>query len=101
VSKPITLTQHAGNAVGNGLSWDKAFAAITATPARWFGLGKATAERGQAATLVIWDGDPLDVTSAPTAMWIDGKAQSLESRMTALRDRYNPTNTDTRPHKYR
>ncbi len=101
VSKPITLTQHAGNAVGNGLSWDKAFAAITATPARWFGLGKATAERGQAATLVIWDGDPLDVTSAPTAMWIDGEAQSLTSRMTALRDRYNPTNTDTRPHKYR
>jgi len=101
VSKPLTLTQHAGNAVGNGLDWNKAFAAITSTPARWFGLGKATAERGQAATLVVWDGDPLDVTSAPTKMWINGEEQSLTSRMTALRDRYNPTNTDTRPHKYR
>ncbi|MEP3891869.1 MAG: amidohydrolase [Hellea sp.] len=101
VSRPATLTQHAGNAVGNGLDWDKAFAAITSTPAKWFDLGNASAEIGSAATLVVWDGDPLDVTSAPTDMFIDGERQSLESRQTALRDRYNPTSEDARPHKYR
>lgn len=101
IQRPATLNQHAGNAVGNGLDWDKAFAAISATPAKWFGLGDGSVSRGSSATLVIWDGDPLNVTSAPTNMFIDGKRQSLESRQTALRDRYNPTSEDTRPHKYR
>ena len=101
VSKPMTLTQHAGNAVGNGLDWSKAFSAITETPAKWFGLPNTQVSTGKAATLVVWDGDPLNITSAPTMMLIDGKNQSLKSRQTALRDRYNPTNQDTRPYKYR
>ena len=101
VSKPVTLTQHAGNAVGNGLSWDKAFAAITATPAKWFDIGNVDLRPGSVASLVIWDGDPLNVTSAPIMMMIDGKTQSLKSRQTALRDRYNPLSDDERPHKYR
>lgn len=101
VSKPVTLTQHAGNAVGNGLAWGKAFRAITQTPGNWFNLPNTNVSAGSAATLVVWDGDPLDVTSAPTMMLIDGQSQSLKSRQTALRDRYNPTNEDTRPHKYR
>ena len=101
VSKPITLTQHAGNAVGNGLDWNKAFTAITQTPAEWFGLENTQVSAGRTATLVVWDGDPLEVTSAPTMMLIDGKRQSLKSRQTALRDRYSPTREDTRPHKYR
>jgi len=101
IQRPATLAQHAGNAVGNGLTWDKAFAAITSTPAKWFGLGNGNVTRGANATLVIWDGDPLNVTSAPTDMLINGDRQSLNSRQTALRDRYNPTSDDTRPHKYR
>lgn len=101
IQRPATLTQHAGNAVGNGLDWDKAFAAITSTPAKWFGLGGGSGSQGSEATLVVWDGDPLEVTSAPTDMFIAGQRQSLKSRQTALRDRYNPTSDDTRPHKYR
>lgn len=100
IQRPATLAQHAGNAVGNGLSWDKAFAAITITPAKWFGL-KGSLSNGDAANIVVWDGDPLNVTSAPTHMLINGEQQSLMSRQTALRDRYNPTSNDTRPHKYR
>ena len=99
--KPSTLTQHAGNAVGNGLSWDKAFKAITKTPANWFGLDNSQLSVGSTANLVVWDGDPLQVTSAPTHMWLDGDIQSLESRQTALRDRYFPLSEDPRPHKYR
>ena len=101
VSRPANIAQHAGNAVGNGLEWEKAFAAISSTPASWFGMGKSSIARGADATLVVWDGDPLDVTSAPVDMLIDGERQSLKSRQTALRDRYNPTSDDTRPHKYR
>jgi imidazolonepropionase-like amidohydrolase len=101
IQRPATLAQHAGNAVGNGLAWEKAFAAITSTPAKWFGLNGGVAEQGNDATLVVWDGDPLNVTSAPTNMWISGQRQSLKSRQTALRDRYNPNSDDTRPHKYR
>lgn len=95
------LAQHAGNAVGNGLSREAAFQAITGTPARWFGIDLGTMDVGSPASLVVWDGDPLEATSAPLAMYRDGEALSLESRMTALRDRYNPTVEDDRPYKYR
>jgi hypothetical protein len=39
---------------------------------------------------VIWDGDPLEVQSAPTAVFIGGVEQPLVSRQTRLRDRYSP-----------
>ncbi len=95
------LSQHAGNAVGAGLSWDKAFAAISKTPARWFNTGTGTIERGGVANLVIWDGDPLEVTTGALAVYINGAGQNRRSRQSALRDRYNPTSTDNRAHKYR
>ena len=94
------LPQHAGNAVGNGLDWESAFAAITSVPARWFGLSTGTLSVGS-DNFVIWNGDPLELTNAPTHMVINGDIQSLESRQTKLRDRYHPHHTDTRPHKYR
>lgn len=93
VTKPASLAQHAGNAVVAGTSWDDAFAGISSVPAGWFDL--------DTKTTVIWDGDPLEVTSAPLAISIDGQAQEMTSRTQALRDRYNPTSEDTRPYKYR
>ena len=96
------LPQHAGNAVANGLAWDSAFKAITLTPAALHGrpeLGSLSV--GQTANLVVWDGDPLEVMSAPTRIVIEGERQSLESRQSQLASRYNPNNPDTRAHKYR
>ena len=93
VTKPATLTQHAGAAVVEGLSWNQGFSAISSTPASWFGV--------KDRSVVVWDGDPLEVTSAPLTMSIDGKNQSMTSRQKALRDRYNPTSQDDRAHKYR
>lgn len=87
------LAQHAGNAVGEGLDWGKAFAAVSTTPREWFGI--------EDNSLVVWVGDPLEVTSQPLAMFIDGKQVPLTSRQIALRDRYNPATNDDRPHKYR
>ncbi len=94
------LPQHAGNAVAHGLDWDAAFAAISSTPAEWFGLNDGALSNGS-DTVVVWDGDPLEVTSSPQWMMIDGEVTSLESRQTKLRDRYNPTSDNTQQHKFR
>ena len=96
------LPQHAGNAVAEGLAWEDAISAMTTVPLSWFGLQRSGQIRsGAAANLVVWDGDPLEVTSSPTHIYIDGEKQSLESRQTALRDRYNPLNLNSEAHKHR
>lgn len=84
------IRQLAGNAVAHGLPWDVALAGITATPAEIFGLG-ATRGRiavGQVADLVLWDGDPLEVTTIAQQVWIAGRAVEMRSRQTKLRERY-------------
>ena len=70
------VRQGAGVAVAHGLPWDAALAALTSTPADVFGLG-AEAGRimpGSPADLVLWSGDPLEVTSVAEQVWIGGKA---------------------------
>jgi imidazolonepropionase-like amidohydrolase len=86
------VLQLAGNAVANGLPWDAALAAVTRGPADIFGVGNELGrlERNYIADVVIWDGDPLEVQSAPTAVFIAGAEQPLVSRQTRLRDRYHP-----------
>jgi hypothetical protein len=82
--------QLAGNAVAHGMPWEAALAAITSTPADILGLG-ATRGRiavGQVADLVLWNGDPLEVTSLADQVWIAGRAIEMRSRQTELRDRY-------------
>jgi len=95
------LTQHAGNAVANGLPWNDAFQSITSIPAEMYGFGElGELSVGQTANLVVWDGDPLEAMSTPIAVIIDGQVQSMTSRQTELRDRYNPTRTDYIPYGY-
>ncbi len=84
------VRQLAGNAVAHGLPWESALAAITANPADIFGLG-ATRGRiaaGQVADLVLWSGDPLEVSTLADKVWIAGRAVDMKSRQTELRDRY-------------
>jgi imidazolonepropionase-like amidohydrolase len=85
-----TITQIAGNAVANGMKWDRALAAITKNPAEIWGIADSygTLDPGKDADVVIWDGDPLEVTSAPTAVFIKGRSIPMMSRQTVLRDRY-------------
>ncbi len=82
--------QLAGNAVAHGLPRDAALAAITAGPAEIFGLGadRGRIEKGKVADLVLWSGDPLEVTSVAEQVWIAGNAVTMRSRQTELRDRY-------------
>jgi imidazolonepropionase-like amidohydrolase len=51
------------------------------------GAGRAT-RPGFDADVVVWDGDPLEVTSFPDAVFIKGAEVPMESRHTLLRDRY-------------
>lgn len=83
------VRQSAGNAVANGLPYEVAIEAITSNPAKIFGLpGYGDIKRGAKASLVLWSGDPLELTSAPEMVLIDGKDYPLVSRATRLRDRY-------------
>ena len=84
------IRQLAGNAVAHGLPWESALAAITATPADIFGVGAARGRiaAGQAADLVLWSADPLEVTTLADQIWIFGRPVELRSRQTELRDRY-------------
>jgi imidazolonepropionase-like amidohydrolase len=97
------LMQSAGNAVANGLAWADAFRAITSVPAEIFALpGVGRLKAGGLADVVVWDGDPLEVMSAPTAIYIGGAPVALVSRQTDLRDRYlNLKDPVTRPFQYR
>jgi imidazolonepropionase-like amidohydrolase len=94
------VLQLAGNAVANGLAWDDAFAAVTRGPADIFGVGAELGrlQRGYLADVVVWDGDPLEVTSAPSAVFIEGRQVPLTSRQTMLRDRYSPVLHPNTPH---
>jgi hypothetical protein len=85
------VRQLAGNAVAHGLPWDAALAAITANAASVFGLpNRGKIEVGQVADLVLWSADPLEITSLPEVVLIDGKKMPMRSRQTELRDRYWP-----------
>jgi imidazolonepropionase-like amidohydrolase len=84
-----TLRQLAGNAVARGLSWDRALASITSIPAALYGLrGRGTLERGAIADVVVWSGDPLEVTTTAETVIIGGIVQSLASHQTKLLERY-------------
>lgn len=93
------LTQSAGISVANGLTWDKALEAITLAPARIYDVDATVGsiEAGKEADLVIWSDDPLELTSYPDQVYIQGTAISMESRQTLLRDRYLQTDSELPP----
>jgi hypothetical protein len=84
------IRQIAGSAVAHGLPWDAALAALTSTPAEIFGVANTRGRIavGQTADLVLWSGDPLELTTLAQQVWINGNAIPMRSRQTELRDRY-------------
>ncbi|MFM7708614.1 MAG: amidohydrolase family protein, partial [Gammaproteobacteria bacterium] len=84
------MRQSAGNAVAHGLPWTAALAAITRVPAEIFGVADrfGTLAPGRVADLVMWSGDPLEVSTVAELVVADGQLQSGVSRHTLLRDRY-------------
>ncbi len=74
----------------DGLAWDAALRAITLTPAEIYGVADTVGsiEAGKAADIVIWPGDPLELTTYPDQVFINGVDIPMVSRQTLLRDRY-------------
>lgn len=103
---PRSLPQYAGNLVAlnnvpraSGLSWGEALAAITSIPAQVAGLaaGTGTLTAGAPGDVVLWDGDPLELSSAPMRVFIEGVEQPLDNHQTRLRDRYRSLDESTLP----
>jgi hypothetical protein len=84
------IRQIAGNAVAAGLPWADGLAGLTSVPAEAFGVAAEVGRiaPGQRADLVLWSGDPLEVSSVALQVWLDGRAITMRSRQTELRDRY-------------
>lgn len=83
----------AGIAVANGVAKSTALAAITANVADSFNLNTGRIAVGKNADLVLWSGDPFEISTKVEAMWINGEAMSLKSRQDALRERYTAVTT--------
>ena len=103
------FAQYAGNLVAlarmpgaTGLSWGEAFATISSRPAEAIGMGGKLGVLlpGAMGDVVIWDGDPLEVSSAPVRVFIDGVEQPLENHQTRLRDRYRDLDESDLPKAY-
>jgi imidazolonepropionase-like amidohydrolase len=86
----------AGLAVANGLSYASAIRALTIGPARIWGAAANTGsiERGKAADLVVWDGDPLEPSSAPAIVIVAGRPVPTLTREQRLSRRYSPASKD-------
>jgi hypothetical protein len=54
-------------------------------------------EPGKDADVVIWDGDPLELTTFADAVFIRGVEIPMKSRQTELRDRYKDLNKPLPP----
>ena len=109
INQPKNATQFAGNLVAlsrvpgaDGLSWGQAFATISSAAADISGFGGrfGVLALGAAGDLVVWDGDPLELDSAPEQVFIDGVRQLLENHQTQLRERYRDLDESELPKAY-
>ncbi len=109
MQNPRRLQQVAGNLVAltkmpgaAGMDWGRAFAAISSVPAEISGMGgkAGVLKPGALGDVVIWTGDPLEVGSVPTRVFIDGREQDLTNHQTRLRDRYIDLDESDRPKAY-
>lgn len=94
------IRQGAGVAVANGLSYGSAIKALTSNAAKVFNIDKrGSIKVGNHADIVIWEADPLEPSSMPEKVFIDGIETDLTTRSTRLRDRY--TKDLEKPNTYR
>jgi len=91
------LRQQAGNAVAYGMGWDAALRAVTLSPAEMFGVAAryGSLDSGKVANVVVWSGDPFELSTRVEHVFIRGAEIPLRSRQTELLERYR-----TLPPKY-
>jgi imidazolonepropionase-like amidohydrolase len=84
------LLQDAAVSAGYGLPREAAVAAMTLVPARILGVEArvGSIEPGKDATLIVTDGDILDLRSHVVAAYVDGRALDLTDKQKRLYERY-------------
>jgi imidazolonepropionase-like amidohydrolase len=88
------LTVNAGIAVQSGMAYDKALEALTINPARMLGIADrvGTLTPGKDADVVLFRGDPLEITSPVEQVWVSG-------RLVYERGPFDPTYHNMRPRR--
>ena len=84
------LPLEAATAVAHGLDPAAAMAAVTSSVAEILGVADqvGSIREGMRASLIVCDGNPLEVTTKVERMWIDGLEVDLDNRQEALRRRF-------------
>lgn len=84
------LPYEAATAAAHGLDPTEALRAITLYPAQILGVADrlGSLEVGKLASLVVTDGDPLDIRTRVERVYIQGREIDLSNRQTRLLDKY-------------
>jgi imidazolonepropionase-like amidohydrolase len=84
------LRQEAGNAIAYGLDRDAALRAVTLEPTRVWGVGDrlGSLEAGKDADVVVWSGDPFELTTGPERVFIAGREMPRDTRQRQLFEKY-------------
>ncbi|WP_286234786.1 amidohydrolase family protein [Thalassotalea sediminis] len=78
----------AGISVANGVKKEDALKAVTVNIADAFNIDAGRVAVGKKADLVLWSGDPFELSTHVEKMWVDGVEKTTKSRQDALRERY-------------
>ncbi len=84
------LPFEAAMAAAHGLPREEALKAVTLYPARILGAADrlGSLEPGKDATILVTNGDPLEIATRVELAWIAGRPVDLTSKHTRLRDKY-------------
>ena len=83
------IRQGAGNAVANGMTYTGAIMALTSNVAKSFNItDRGILKKGMKADIVVWEDDPLEPSTFPMKVFIDGNDMDLTTRSSRLTERY-------------
>jgi imidazolonepropionase-like amidohydrolase len=84
------LPYHAAKAAAYGLPREEALKAITLYPAQIMGVAQrvGSLEKGKDATLIVTDGDPLEITTRVSELFLQGRRIDLANKHQRLYDKY-------------
>ena len=83
------IRQGAGNAVANGMSYTGAIMALTSNVAKSFNItDRGILKKGMKADIVVWEDDPLEPSTFPMKVFINGNDMDLTTRSSRLTERY-------------
>ncbi len=89
------LRQQAGNAISYGLDRDAALKSVTLVPAQLWGVADriGSLDVGKDADVVVWSGDPFELTTRAEHVFIRGREVSQDTRQRELLKRYRDLRT--------